>query len=173
MSAGPCARFLHWGHRPWSQVLLTQMLVLKLLSWLNMWKVTLKIAIVHDLIKLNCPYSVCFLLFLILHSPLCHVRQRGILFFFLQTFTVSSSHNALEKKQQITTKKNMNMVSSRRARTHFIMHFCYSILRRYSSLTSSSITLSTVHPWSDRLCVGCLEPVWLPATGEPEDHPWN
>lgn len=76
-------------------------------------------------------------------------------------------------KKTPTTTKNMNMVSSRRARVHFIMHLCYNILCRYSSLTSSPMTLSTVHPWGDRLCVGCLEPVWLPATGEPEDHPRN
>ena len=33
------------------------------------------------------------------------------------------------------------------------------------------ITLSTVYPRSDRLCFGGPEPVWLPASGEPEDHP--
>lgn len=33
--------------------------------------------------------------------------------------------------------------------------------------------LSTVYPGSDRLCVSGLEPVWLPAFGEPEDHPRN
>lgn len=69
--------FLHWGHRPLSQVLRTQ--ILASLSWQNMWKVTLNIAVVHNL---TCPQNVLFML--------CHVQR--LLFVFLFFSCICSAY---------------------------------------------------------------------------------